>query len=84
MAIKIDNFIPINRFKQRMDKKIKAIKNSAKKEGVEQIYLPGEIEFNIKEKNLKFGIPISKEVLDDLKLMAKESGVYIDNYRLFK
>jgi LDH2 family malate/lactate/ureidoglycolate dehydrogenase len=84
MAIKIDNFIPINRFKQRIDKKIKAIKNSAKKEGVEQIYLPGEIEFNIKEKNLKFGIPISKEVLDDLKLMAKESGVYIDNYRLFK
>lgn len=84
MAMKIDNFISISQFKQKVDEKIKEIKQSAKKAGVTQIYLPGEIEFNIKEKNLKYGIPISKEILDDLNLTAKESGVYTDKYRLFK
>lgn len=84
MAIKIDNFIPINRFKQRVDKKIKEIKNSAKREGVKQIYLPGEIEFKIKEKNLQYGIPISEEVLKDLKITASENGINMENYKLFR
>jgi len=84
MAMKIDNFIPIDRFKCRTDKRIKEIKNSSKKEGVKQIYLPGEIEFKNKEKNLRDGIPIAKEVLEDLRKTAKELGINIDDYKIFK
>jgi LDH2 family malate/lactate/ureidoglycolate dehydrogenase len=84
LAIKIDNFIPINSFKYRIDKRIKEIKNSAKKEGVKRIYLPGEIEFRNKEKNLRDGIPIAKEVLEDLRKTAKELGINIDDYNIFK
>ncbi|GAB4112502.1 MAG: Ldh family oxidoreductase [Candidatus Caldatribacteriota bacterium] len=84
MALKIDNFIPINRFKQRVDTKIWEIKNSAKREGVEQIYLPGEIEFKTKEENLEYGIPINEEVLKDLKSIADENGINMENYQLFR
>lgn len=84
MAIKIDNFISIDRFKFRIDKRIKEIKNSSKKEGVKCIYLPGEIEFENKEKNLKNGIPMTKEVVEDLSKTAKELGINIDDYKIFK
>ena len=84
MAMKIDNFMPIDRFKHRIDERIKEIKNSSKKEGVKQIHLPGEIEFKNKEKNLRDGIPIAKEVVEELKKTAKELGINIDDYKIFK
>ncbi len=84
MAMKIDNLIPIDRFKQKIDKRIKEIKNSSKKEGVKQIYLPGEIEFKNKENNLRNGISIAKEVIEGLRKTAKELGINIDDYKISK
>lgn len=84
LAIKIDNFVPIDRFKHRIDKRIKEIKNSSKKEGVKQIYLPGEIEFKNKEINLRNGIPLAEEVIEDLRKTAEELGINIDSYKMLK
>ncbi|MFX0198853.1 MAG: Ldh family oxidoreductase [Candidatus Hodarchaeota archaeon] len=71
VAIRIQNFIDLEQFKTRIDDLIKKIKNSPKLEGVQKIYLPGEIEFENEEKSLKEGIALPKQVIEELEKLAK-------------
>ncbi|GAB7387020.1 Ldh family oxidoreductase [Bacillaceae bacterium] len=74
-AMRADLFQPIGEFKQRMDEMIRAIRKIPLMEGVERIYLPGEIELlKTAEREVK-GIPVSKEVLNELQAVAARYGV---------
>ena len=74
-AIDISGFMPVNNFKKRMDNFILDLKSTPKAPGHEEIYMPGEIEFNTKNKRLKEGIPIGKNVLEELKSLASKYNV---------
>ena len=56
--IDVSRFIPIELFKQRMDQMINDIKSSPKAVGVEEIFLPGEIEFAKEAVRLEKGIEL--------------------------
>jgi LDH2 family malate/lactate/ureidoglycolate dehydrogenase len=58
-ALSIEKFIPVQTFKERMDRLIGELKSSRQMKGVEKIYLPGEKEYETREQNLRDGIPIS-------------------------
>jgi LDH2 family malate/lactate/ureidoglycolate dehydrogenase len=71
MTIDIEKLVPVNLFKQRVDRLIGIIKNSRKAVGIAEILMPGEIEFREKEKRLKEGVPIDENVLRELNALAK-------------
>ncbi|ARK28651.1 Ldh family oxidoreductase [Halalkalibacter krulwichiae] len=80
--IDVNRFMPAEHFKMRVDQMIDEIKSSPKAVGVEEIFLPGEIELNTEQERLNNGIHLGKEVYESIKLVGEEVGVSIDNFKL--
>ena len=57
---------------------IREIKNSPNAKGSNRIYLPGEMEWEKLEKNQKEGILLPDDVMMNLKGMAEDVGLSID------
>jgi len=74
-ALRVDYFRPVDEFKKDMDNLIRRLKNSAKAEGQERIFIHGEKEFELEEKYRKEGIPLYYKVYEDLKAIAGEVGL---------
>jgi len=71
LAIDINKFRPFEEYQNDVDEYYKKIKNSRKKPGVNEIFLPGEIEHNYTVKRLKEGIvPVNAVVQQDLTNLA--------------
>jgi LDH2 family malate/lactate/ureidoglycolate dehydrogenase len=75
MALKIESFMSVKHFEDRINELIKIIKSSERCEGVKNIFLPGEKEFMEETKRLKEGIPIDQETWLHLTKLAEEFGV---------
>ena len=74
-AVSIDSFMDLPEFQESMDTAIREIKNCAKAEGVERIYVPGEIEMGIRADRLAKGIALPEAVLKDFVALGRELGV---------
>jgi len=72
MAMRVDNFQPVKAFKKEMDRVIREIRESQRMEGVDRIYLPGEIEHYRFRERLKNGIPLAPIVIANLRELAAE------------
>ena len=62
----------------RIDQMIDELKATQKAEGIDEIYMPGEIEFLHKEENLKRGIKIEADVLQNLQEIKNCFGLTRD------
>ncbi len=51
------------------------ISSSPRAEGVEEIWMPGEMEMRRREERLRDGFPVSRVVLDDVRAVGAEFGV---------
>ncbi len=58
MAIDPRLFLPFEEFTARVDGMIAAAKGSERMEGVDEIFVPGEMELRARERNLQQGIPL--------------------------
>lgn len=74
-AIKIDNFIPIEEFKQNVGIMIDDIHNTPPAKGFDRVMVPGEKEYLTLLKYEKEGIPIPSETIKELQAVAKELNV---------
>ncbi|MEW6333709.1 MAG: Ldh family oxidoreductase [Thermodesulfobacteriota bacterium] len=72
MAVRVDNFQPAETFKQEMDRVIREIRDSRRMEGVDRIWLPGEIEHHRMRERLEKGIPLAPVVIANLSGLAAE------------
>jgi LDH2 family malate/lactate/ureidoglycolate dehydrogenase len=79
--VDINQFMPAEEYKQRIDQMIEEIKSSPAAEGVGEIFVPGEIENNTEKARLENGIDLEKEVYEGLKQVGKECGVNIEDYK---
>jgi LDH2 family malate/lactate/ureidoglycolate dehydrogenase len=68
-------FGDIEEFKNRVDQMIDEIKGLPPAYGVEEVLLPGEIEFRTEEVRKREGIPLKPEVEEMLKALGKEFDV---------
>lgn len=75
-ALNIPSIMPVEEFKERMDRLINELRATRLMKGVEKIYVPGEKEFLTKEENLKKGVPVSLGVLKELNEMGKLKIAY--------
>jgi LDH2 family malate/lactate/ureidoglycolate dehydrogenase len=76
-AVKISNFCPLNEFTEAVDREIRTIRNAKRAEGVDRIYLPGEIEWLNQQDALKNGVSLHRKHLEMLAGLAKELGVNV-------
>jgi LDH2 family malate/lactate/ureidoglycolate dehydrogenase len=71
LAIDIDRFLPADQFKRKIDEYIKTVKSSPKKDGVTDIYLPGELEYLSTIQRKKEGIFLPTKVLEKLRVLER-------------
>lgn len=77
-VVRIDALRPVEEFKQHMDAMIQELKNAPKAAGQARIYIPGEKEYELAEKNEREGVPLMVEVVDMLVKAGEEIGVPFD------
>lgn len=77
-AIDIEWFMPLADFKERLDTLLGEIKASELRPGVDRIYLPGEIEHLREQEKLKNGVPLERQVVQDLKKLAGDLNIEFD------
>ncbi len=82
IAINIARFMPIEQFKQRMDETTRDIRASEKAGGAERIYLPGEMEWERRERALAEGIDLPADVAASLRDLAQDLN--LDLSRLWR
>lgn len=74
-AMKIDLFLPVDKFTSGMDEMIKALKNAPRAEGQDRIWIHGEKEFEARDENIKSGVPVEEKVVTQLKEIGQKYGV---------
>ncbi len=72
MAMRVDNFQPVEEFKREMDRVIREIRGSQRIEGVDRIWLPGEMEYELVRERRAHGIPLAPIVVANLRQLAGE------------
>ncbi len=75
LAINVQNFIPIERFKEISGNIMRDLRNSKKVPGKDRIYTAGEKEYDNEIQRRKSGIPINKSLQNDIKTMQQELGL---------
>lgn len=78
LLIDPSRFMPIEMFKQNTDNYISMMKNSRKAPGVQEIFVPGEIEFRNFNKYLETGVEFSDNLEKELVMLAKKLGVKVE------
>jgi LDH2 family malate/lactate/ureidoglycolate dehydrogenase len=74
MALDIAAFEDVERFKQRMDRIIREYRSTRLAEGVERVYVPGEMEDGIERRNRRDGVPLNEETVRNLTEAAARVG----------
>ena len=72
-AVQVDLFIPASHFKERMDSIIRLVRSTRCGKGVSRVYLPGEIEHETEQQRKKDGIPLNKELAEELIAVAEQA-----------
>lgn len=75
IAIDINTFLPMQTFYQLVNEYEQQIKSSKKASGVEEIFLPGELEYLKECEQRKNGIYLAEKVVNELKEIAHLYGV---------
>ena len=74
-AVDIRRFIDVNEFKSRMDAMIREIKALPRAKGVNEVFLPGELEVRNQQRREKEGIPLPPATVNELQKLSSEYGV---------
>ncbi|WP_053365776.1 Ldh family oxidoreductase [Bacillus sp. FJAT-27245] len=74
-AMRPDLFVEIDTFKDNIQKLKSDIKNLATADGVEEILLPGELEYDLMESRLQNGLPLSTVIVEELADIARDKGI---------
>ena len=75
LALDIESFLPIDEFKEAVDRQIRALRASKPAVGVDRIYLPGERSNECRDRGLRDGLAMPSAVLKRLSAVASVRGV---------
>ncbi len=77
-ALDIQRFQDVDKFKTDVDGMIDQLKSSRKKEGVDEIYMPGELEYICKRNSLQNGIALGLGTYNELVETGVKLGLNFD------
>ena len=72
MAIDIEHFIPLNRFRKIAGNILRTLRSSRKEPGQMRIYTAGEKEYEVENIRIKKGIPVNENLRKNLLIMQEE------------
>ena len=72
VALDIDRFVGLSSYVQRVRALINEVRGSELIEGVERVWLPGELEWHRTQERLASGIPLDLEAVRGLRDLASE------------
>ncbi|UOR11366.1 Ldh family oxidoreductase [Halobacillus amylolyticus] len=75
LAIDVSVFLGPENYAEKIENVISFVKDSKKAPGVEETFLPGEIEFKREEANKDQGVPMSEEVFAQLLKLSGEVNI---------
>jgi LDH2 family malate/lactate/ureidoglycolate dehydrogenase len=75
MVLDPGRFMPLTQFKRAVGEMVEQTKASHRLPGVEEIYLPGEIDERLKRERLELGIPLANATVEMLRELGRECGV---------
>ncbi len=75
LAIDIERFMPLAEFRERMGRLIDRLKAGRLAPGSTGITLPGEIEYNTRQRHMAEGIPYPAAIVGEIERIAAELGV---------
>jgi LDH2 family malate/lactate/ureidoglycolate dehydrogenase len=75
LAIDVGQMMGANELHSRMAELIRQIREAPRAKGVDRLYVPGEMEWERRERALRDGIELPDDVLAPLRLLAGESGL---------
>ena len=75
IALNVSSFTDFDEYVAELDRGIRTVKASKTVEGVDQVYLPGEIEWRNYEKWVVNGLPLHNDHLQGLAAIAEKLGV---------
>lgn len=61
LAVNVEAFLPLEQFRKRIDRFVARLKSSEKSEGVDELFVPGEIEFRRRESALLKASPCRRK-----------------------
>jgi len=76
-ALRIDRFIALAEFRDRVDDIIERMRSCPRAAGVERIYVPGEIEDEVEQRRRAEGIPLGAALEQELKELAGELSMAV-------
>jgi LDH2 family malate/lactate/ureidoglycolate dehydrogenase len=79
-AINISAFVPVNEFKEEVDRLIAEVKASPVMPGFDEVLLPGEREHRTMEKRKREGIPVDEKSWQDIVEVCTKLGIDVDTY----
>ena len=74
-ALRVEAFMPLAEFQQRMDAIIQLMRACPTAPGVERIFVPGEIEHEMEKRRRTEGIPINAELRNELTALGAQLEV---------
>ena len=75
IAIDVGRFSPLETFTSRVDALVRQVRGSARAEGVDRLYVPGEIEHERQLEAVERGVPLAPHVVGALAATAKTYAV---------
>ncbi len=75
IAIDPGRFMPIDEFRRRVDELIVEIRDTERAEGVDRIWLPGEMEHHRRIERTEHGIPLADELVVELDRLGAQAGL---------
>ena len=75
MAVDIQRLIPLEEERVRVAEYIRQFKSVKLKDGVQEVYLPGELEWRAQQQRSQTGIPLSEKSVGELNALADRLGV---------
>jgi ureidoglycolate dehydrogenase (NAD+) len=75
VAINIGAWMPVQEFKDRVDRMITGIRQTPKAAGTERILVPGELEWERREKALREGIPLPADIVANHRKLLEVLGM---------
>ncbi|NKB67093.1 MAG: Ldh family oxidoreductase [Candidatus Latescibacteria bacterium] len=79
MAINVAHFTPLDQFHREVSDFVAFVKSSPTAPGYEQIYMPGEIEAQVRQQRLAEGLLIEEETWQQITACADQLGCSLDN-----
>jgi LDH2 family malate/lactate/ureidoglycolate dehydrogenase len=81
LAIDVSALMPPETFRHRIDRMAQEIRQAPKAAGAERIYLPGEMEWEQRERALAEGVLLPPDVVESITALADDLGISLSGDR---